>query len=352
MTGRRFRALAVIASSLATLFALEGAVRVADLARGRSVRARTAWYWLYEQDPLLGYRGRPGVRIRTPEDTIIHNADGFRDARTLAEIMRIKDRKLVVCVGESSTYGLSAGRMEDTYPARLEARLRDLSGDQRWTVYNAGMPGYTSYETAGVLALRLLKARPSIVLAMNLRNDYEFAALYLDDRVDYDRLPLRVAQLSSTWPNELLMRSSLYGLVATRLRPWFADDLGGATPDTPHDLPTRRGMSFYRDNLERMAVLSASRGARLMCVDQPVNDGPRTFGDARREGLAMLRRELHTFCRERSVALLEANGKIPWAEITPSDDVHLGPKGYDLLATLLAPQILAAMAPPPPSSAP
>ena len=36
-----------------------GPARAMDARRGYSPHARTAWYWLFEQDPFLGYRGRP-----------------------------------------------------------------------------------------------------------------------------------------------------------------------------------------------------------------------------------------------------------------------------------------------------
>jgi CheY-like chemotaxis protein len=288
---RRLRILFALLSAVATLLALEGGIRVYDLARGRSVRARASWYWLYEQDPHLGFRGRAGARLTTPGDVVRHDAEGFRDDRDLATVAT-GDRRLVICVGESSTYGISAGTNEDTYPARLEAGLRASSGDPRWVVFNAGMPGYTSYEVLNLIRLRLLRARPEAIVAMSLRNDHEFIARSLDDAQDYDFYPLRVAQLSASFPNECLMRSSLYSLLVTRMRARFIDDLGGRQPARTYSEPTPRGLKMYRDDIAETAALCARSGVRLFYVDQPVD--VRAYDTAKKESLASFARRSWT----------------------------------------------------------
>ena len=88
----RLRPWMAAAAVALTLLAAEMAVRMRDAARGYAPNARAAWYWLFEQDPFLGYRGRPHASTWfVPPgqpllgDRIQHNADGFRDARTLAD---------------------------------------------------------------------------------------------------------------------------------------------------------------------------------------------------------------------------------------------------------------------------
>ena len=55
----------------------------------------------------------------------------------------------------------------------LEKELRALSGDARWTVYNAGLPGYTSHEVLELMKLRLLRLQPDVIVFMGLANEYE-----------------------------------------------------------------------------------------------------------------------------------------------------------------------------------
>jgi hypothetical protein len=340
---RRRKLLLALTSVFLTLVALELAIRVFDAARGRSWNARTSWYWMFERDPYLGYRGRAHIEIDFgPDGVYRHNGDGFRDQRELQDIARMSERRLVICVGESSTYGSGAPDAKDTYPARLEAHLRRLSGDDRWVVYNAGMPAYSSYEVTRLLQLRLLKYRPEGVVMMDLRNDVEFSARILDDTTGYDNLPLRSAPMQKTLFNELAMRSSLVGLVASR----FANAQSETVRDSQRRLSaaiTPRGRAFYVDNLSLAALLCDRAGSRLMLVDQPIYD--ETQPPPRRAATAELRRTMAETCARLHVPLLSADRPLHASGFQSPGEVHLGPTGYDRLAGILAPQVLETLGP-------
>jgi len=315
-------------------------IRIFDFSRGRSANARAHWYWLYEQDPYMGHRGRAHAHAGTGIDVIQHDAEGFRDDRDMAEIARIKDKKLVICVGESSTYGIAAGSNRETYPAVLEGELRALSGDERWVVFNAGMPGYTSHEILDLINLRLLKLHPDIIVSMNLANDHDFIARYLDDREDYNFFPLRLAHRSTTLTNEILMRSSLFALVASRLRFVLSDDLGGTVPATHYDHATERGAKLYLDDLAMTELLTSRSGVQLMMVDQPIDY--RQHSSTEVASFEAMRAALAGFCRSNRCPLLNAHSVLDWNGLQIHQDVHLGLLGYERLAKLLAPQILHA----------
>lgn len=323
------------------LLGAELTIRVSDYLRAQGQTERTAWYWLYVRDPMLGYRGRPNVRMRTRDEVIQHDRDGFRDDRSFNQIP--SDRRLVICVGESSTYGLKAGSSATTYPARLEFHLRAFTGDRRWVVFNAGMPGYTTQEVVALVGLRLLKVRPEFIVAMDLHNDYVFVAKYLRDELDYDFYPLRLARSPATLTNEMFMHSSLYGLAATRLLPYLYDDLGTRQPDPVIDPPTPRGLRQYSDNLAMLALICRRHHVRLLIVDQPVNPHRLAREDA--VGLDRFRSQLASFAAESQVQLLSANSTMDWGSLEMTDAVHLGPKGYDFLARTLAQQMVM-LAPP------
>jgi len=336
-----YRAVTVAGAVCVLLVSLEFGLRIYDYARGRPSPGRAYWYWMYQQDPLMGYRGRPNVEWKASGGTIQHNADGFRDHRTFSEIEKMNNKRLVICVGESSTYGLTATSNDSTYPVILERQLRLLTKDSRWIVLNAGMPGYTSHEVLQLIKLRLLKLQPEMIVMMNLRNDHEFVGLYLDNEQDYNFYPVRLAQLSATLPNELLMRSSLYALAATRLRGCYTDDFGGRPPGRTHEGVTERGLKLYQDNLILTHVLCARSGVRLLCVDQPVNY--LSYDKTKRSSMEGMRNAMRKLCEEEGIVLLEANSIIDWNTIKPEDDVHLGDKGYEKLAEILAAQIVKLM---------
>lgn len=324
----------------------EGAVRALDASRGYSWNARTSWYWLFEQDPALGYRGRPWAAAATPLERVEHGPDGFRDHRPLSQLGR--GERLVICVGDGNTYGLTAGSEALAYPAALERKLRTLSGDARWVVFNAGVPGYTTHEILELLKLRLLRLRPQLVVAMSLATDFEHVTLYLDESLDYDAYALRMAPWAATPVHDLLMRSALVGRLAQRWRARAPDDLGGRYPMTAYGEATPRGTKLYLDNVALTADLCARSGARLMWVDQPVHYSTCSYGESKIASIDALRGGLRRLCAERGVPVLEAHDGFDWEGLTLSGDLLLGSNetllgapGYERLAERLAPQILA-----------
>jgi hypothetical protein len=346
----------IAAAVLLALAAGELAVRVVDARRGYSPHARTAWYWLFERDPFLGYRGRPGAEawIDPPglplnADRIRHNADGFRDARSFATLPPPERRRLVFCIGDANTYGLTAGGEDRTYPAALERELRARSGDDRWTVYNAGLPGYTSHEMLELVKLRLLRLRPEAIVFMGLRNDHEQVTIYLDDALDYGQYPLRMAPLASNRVTDLLMSSALFGRAAQRWRDRYGDDLGGRWPRTAYGEATPRGAKLFFDNVALLAELCRRSGVKLMVADQPIHYSACNYGPNLIASADGMRGELRRMTREAGASFLEAHDGFDWTGVEvrgdllfSSNESVLGPEGYARLAAVLAPQVLAA----------
>ena len=355
----RLRPWMLGAAALRVVAGAEAGVRMRDAARGYAPNARAAWYWLFEQDPFLGYRGRPHAStwLDPPGqpllgDRIQHNADGFRDARTFADLRGLKDRKLVVCVGDADTYGLTAGGTDRTYPAALERVLRRTSGDPSWVVFNAGMPGYTSHEVLELVKLRLLKLRPDAIVSMSLRNDYEQVTLYLDDEADYDSYPLRMAALARQGVTDLLMRSALVGRLAQRWRRRVPDDLGGRHPRTAYGEATPRGLKLFLDNVALTAALCRRSGVQLLYVDQPVHYSACSYGDMQIRSVERIRQELRAMAPENGFTVLDAHAGFDWDGVEAHGDLLLGSNeslmgaaGYERLAEVLAPQILRSWAP-------
>jgi len=318
-----------------TTLCIEVSIRAGDVLRGKGWNYRTSWYWLFEQDPFLGYRGRPNVEVNFDGiGSYRHNNDGFRDERELDSIAKVPGHRLVICIGESSTYGIGAPDVRQTYPARLEAHLRRISGDEHWFVYNAGYPAYNSYQIVQMMNLLLLARRPEAIVMMSLRNDVEFVARFINDEFDLVDIPLRMAPVSNSFWNELGMRSSLVGLLATRLRTAQSDSVSNRTPKEV----TSRGKAFYADNLAQAALLATNSHVRLLVVDQPIyNDD---YPEVKREQTRFMRAVMTNSCREHAVTLLAADQPLRATGFVSPNDVHLGPIGYDKLAGILAAQIV------------
>lgn len=168
--GRRralLRLLLVSASFALSLLFAELAVRIARPQEAMSVERG-----LYEPDPPRRYRLHPGYRGRITnhvefDHEVLVNSRGMRGPEPAAAALR------VLCLGDSFTFGVGASEQE-TYPARLQAHLREAGLDA--VVWNAGAPGYgvpdevAWYERWGV------PLQPNVVvIAPFLANDLQDA---------------------------------------------------------------------------------------------------------------------------------------------------------------------------------
>ncbi|HEV8241263.1 MAG TPA: GDSL-type esterase/lipase family protein [Thermoanaerobaculia bacterium] len=127
---------------------------------------------LYEPDPPRRYRLHPGYRGRITnhvefDDAVAVNSHGMRGPEPTNAAVR------VLALGDSFTFGVGA-REDETYPARLQAHLREAGLDA--VVWNAGVPGYgvpdevAWYERWGV------PLKPNmVVIAPFLANDLQDA---------------------------------------------------------------------------------------------------------------------------------------------------------------------------------
>ncbi|MBK8977870.1 MAG: hypothetical protein IPM29_18335 [Planctomycetes bacterium] len=97
-------------------------------------------------------------------------AGGLFGRRELAVGDRHPDDRVVLCVGDSFTFGMGASSPAAAYPAQLEARLQRELGP-RWHVVNGGTPGFDSLAVATGLDQQLAEHRPDVVCVMVGIND-------------------------------------------------------------------------------------------------------------------------------------------------------------------------------------
>ena len=151
----------------------------------------------------------------------------------------------ILAIGDSCTWGWGVGEAE-AYPSFLQRMLDYNAGEHRYTVINAGIPGFTSYQ--GLLYLRERGAllRPQIVLIGYGFNDQTRVG-DIRDLIATNRrmIPLlRIDALLGT--HSLLYRWARYKLIRPR----------------PEDLPPRVSFDQYDANLAAIVDLVRSIGAR------------------------------------------------------------------------------------------
>lgn len=165
---RRLAKLLVLGASLALSLLLAELV----LRAVRPQEAMSVDRGLYEPDPPRRYRLHPGYRGRITnhvefDHEVLVNSHGMRGPEPAPAALR------VLCLGDSFTFGVGASEQE-TYPARLQAHLREAGLGA--VVWNAGAPGYgvpdevAWYERWGV------PLKPNVVvIAPFLANDLQDA---------------------------------------------------------------------------------------------------------------------------------------------------------------------------------
>lgn len=162
------------------LFALAAALGVAELVL-RGLRPRAVGValqpCLYEPDPELGFRYRPGARGR-----LLRHFEIDREVRIDSQGHHDVERDpaprpglRVAAVGDSFTAALTVG-IGDAWTQRLEEALR-VSRDPRAEVWNLGLDGTGTDVHLSILEHEVPRLRPDLVLLAFYANDVEDVAL-------------------------------------------------------------------------------------------------------------------------------------------------------------------------------
>jgi len=352
---RRPRRIALFLLVAAAQFAVfEIALRVWG-----SSEAAPAFQGLFEQDPDVGFRLKPGARsrYRTAEfDTLIEiNDAGVRDSEPLGP--KGPDERRIVILGDSLVLSVQVP-FERTFGELLEARLNSRQSRYRYRVVNAGVQGYGPVHE--LLFFRKLGARldPDVVLAsVFVGNDAEEAfgnRALLNPAGRPALASLRERAINAM--RRTVRRSMVLQIL--RLRITSATDRFTTTVAPPEpplqsyaESPAPRiaqGIAIARDCVRDIAghaaQLQASTGVLLMPARFQVDDGD--YGRLREAVEAAGGRLVRDAATERFDAAIAALGlprvdPLPafraaaGAELFFQRNVHLTPRGHEVLAEVL-----------------
>jgi len=243
-------------------------------------------------------------------------------------------RTRILALGDSMTFGYYLEEPE-TWPARLEARLRAAGRDVE--VVNAGSGGWSIESETRFLEERGLRLEPHRVLLAFCANDI----------ADLDRGgAVYEGQKRSLGGGRGLLTGALYTSALYELylraqvawKRWREERTGEhAEPLTSVDVPPERAdelWEVYADWLDRMLAILAPRGIPLTIVYIPdvfrLDHGLPATDEARLRALAS----------ERDIGFVSP---LPAFEAHPLDEVyliplddHLSARGADLVAEALA----------------
>jgi hypothetical protein len=177
------------------------------------------------RDPLLVYELNPAY----PEI----NSRGMRqpelDARKLASSF------VVAVVGDSHAYSRASPRWQQTFPARLEHHLAEITGEPV-EVLNFGVPGYDMTQELESLTARVLAYRPDLVVLQYCINDEHAPNFLWPSHPRLDRMLHASRFVSASWQKLLY---SPFG--NEHLLPWIEGNAPDLLLFTPGLVGTVRG---------------------------------------------------------------------------------------------------------------
>ena len=295
-------------------------------------------------DQELGWRGAPGISTLSSSWTgefevgCTHNSEGCRGG----EFSETKPEGVfrIICIGDSYTYG-GGVKDEETYPIRLEARLRHRPGARAPVeVINLGVQGYS------IRQMRMLLDR----VAARYRPDLIIAAV----------LPLHVVTASLGTRNFTVGSDGflLWNETPTigRIGNWLHARSRFLQVVLEKPLKRRRKKTFRKVHPRKRADLFEDNGSyeagwreledQVRLMQQTARDNGAAFAllyvpemDFDKPGRDYPRRRLSSFCRNESVVFISAQEAVSREALTRAlyfaREGHLNTAGYDLVAQVV-----------------
>jgi hypothetical protein len=344
----------------ALIMAAEFGVFEAALRTWGSSEAAPAFQGLFANDPVIGYRLKPGARVRfaTAEfDTEIDiNTTGVRDDEEIGP--KSANERRILVLGDSLVLSVQVP-FRQTFGELLEHRLNASSQGIRYRVINGGVQGYGPVQELLFFRSVLTDVRPDIVIeTLFVGNDAEDA---VNSEALFDR-PARptsetLHEAATTRLRRLVRRSMV--LQVLRLRALAATERFTRTagpPEAPlqsyaaHPSPRiARGLLVIRRVVEEMAADAAVAGARTAVMLMPARFQVDDADYARlREAVAQAGGELvRDAASERFASALEGvrvprfdalpalRSALPGPDVFFQQTVHLTPRGHEIVAGAL-----------------
>jgi len=175
---------------------------------------------LAEPDPYRVYVGKRNQEIKLGTRIVRFNNLGFRSTSPIVG-PKTPDLLRIAVFGDSVTFDTSARSNEDTWPGRLEKRLRELVPDRNIEVLNFGMGMYTHVTSLVNLALLHDYLRPDVALYLMGPNDMNWAH-WRNFRVDGSTDRYLLSSIAdATWGfhpvTQILRKSMVFSILYWRL---------------------------------------------------------------------------------------------------------------------------------------
>jgi lysophospholipase L1-like esterase len=297
--------------------------------------------------PYLTYALTPSFR----KDGVSHNSLGYRGPEITAA--KPPGTLRILCLGGSSTYGVGASSDLFTWPAQLQLALADAHPATRIEVVNAGVPGYTSYESLIDLELKGVDLAPDIVIVYQGFNDLR-AATRAADRVARDNTHYRQRWTAPGSDANGVLAYSRVALLSRWLFTKFqsrVSDLSEYVVVEAHAPQFVRpvgpvALASYRRNLTQIVAVARAAGARVLLVTEAygeatIHPDEADVVDGGMSAFAQIARDLVQRLADPGTALLDGRRLLPRFEGVFAEIDHLSDHGAQVLGALVAEKVSA-----------
>jgi lysophospholipase L1-like esterase len=329
----------------------------AGLRTWGSSEAGPAFQGLFANDPVIGYRLKPGadVRFATVEfDTRIKvNSTGVRDDEEIGP--KSADERRILILGDSLVLSVQVP-FSQTFGELLEARLNSRGSRYRYRVINGGVQGYGPVEELLFFRSIAPVIQPDLVIeTLFVGNDAEDAVTSQARLSGEPRSAAETLRVSAATRLRRLVRRSMV-LQVLRLRAVAATErfTGSVAPPEPPlqsyaaDPAPRiaKGLAIVRRTVEELTEDAAAAGARTAVVLMPARfqvDDPdygrlregvrQAGGELVRDGATMrFDAALAGTSAPRFDPLPALRRALPGPDLFFQQTVHLTPRGHEIVA--------------------
>jgi lysophospholipase L1-like esterase len=216
--------------------------------------------YLFEESPKLWWKLRKDTYVNFLSTEVQTDKNGFRIIPATTSSISSKKWR-VLCIGDSSTFGWKLD-IRQKFPFILQKRLSQISGGIE--VINAGVPGYSSWQSRLFLEDIIKSVRPHIVIIYSGNNDPS-----LSRYSDYDRYLLNIKSLViQNMANKLFLFQYLKGRF-TAVKPFKL--YGTIDVKVILKMKPRVNLAEYANNINAMIDETLRYDARPVLISSPSN---------------------------------------------------------------------------------
>lgn len=303
-----------------------------------------------DTDPYLPYTLNPSYR----QGNLYHNSRGFRSPEF--EIPKPSGVFRIAIIGGSTVYETQVFDNSRNFPDQLQRILREQCGYGTVEVLNAGVPGYTSWESLINFAFRVLDYEPDLLIVYHSTNDVHARLVkedaYRGDNSGYRsrwKLP-RVSIAEHSVILRLIKRKLGFGSQIGLVRATTAPTSYSSSDYQEYSKMDSSRISFFQDllrkhppiyferNISNIVAMALEQGVNVMIASwahTPLFDcyaSTAHYQQGFREHNLILRK----IAQDKSLPFFDFAAVMPTDTVYWSDGRHVNEKGAELKARLFA----------------